>query len=99
MVNSSVANSADLSESVPLADLDLERLLATRSSAALLPAACEAWLHRAYSRADSAATRRLVADVLDDVRAIGDIDDELTDLVIGALASVEAALDLECQEV
>lgn len=88
-----------LSETVPLSELELDRLLATRSSAALLPAACEAWLRRAYERADTAATRRLVADVLDDVRAIGEIDDELTELVIGALASVEAALEHECQEV
>lgn len=93
-----MVNPAALSQTVPLSDVELERLLATHSSAAFLPAACEAWLRRAYERADTAATRRLVTDVLDDVRAIGHIDDELTDVVIGALASIETALELECQE-
>ncbi len=84
-----------LRDTVPLSEVDIERLLATRMANTLLPVNCEAWLRQAYLRAQSAATQRLVSDVLDDVKAIGEIDDELTELILGALASVEAALDLE----
>lgn len=94
-----MVNPIVLSQTVPLRDVDVERLLATRMTPTLLPAHCETWLREAYLRAQTAATRRLVADVLDDVRAIGEIDDELTDMIIGALASVEAALDVECLDV
>ncbi len=53
------------------------------------------WLEDAMERAETAQTRRLIADVLGDVRALGPIDDDLVELVIGALASVDAALDLD----
>lgn len=55
----------------------------------------EQWLHAAMHRAETAATRRLVSDVLEDVRLIGAIDDELSELIIGALGSIEIALELE----
>lgn len=54
------------------------------------------WLECAFERATTASTRRLIEDVLNDISLIGPIDDELDDLVIGALASVESAL--ECDE-
>lgn len=53
------------------------------------------WLEDAMERAETAQTRRLIADVLGDVRALGPIDDDLVELVIGALASVDAAMDLD----
>ncbi len=58
--------------------------------------AYQLWLECAFERATTASTRRLIEDVLDDISLIGPIDDELDDLVIGALASVESAL--ECDE-
>ena len=58
--------------------------------------AYQIWLECSFERATTAATRRLIEDVLDDISVIGPIDDELTELVIGALASVESAL--ECDE-
>jgi len=54
------------------------------------------WLECAFERATTASTRRLIEDVLDDISLIGPIDDELDVLVVGALASVESAL--ECDE-
>lgn len=54
------------------------------------------WLECAFERAATASTRRLIEDVLDDIATIGPIDDELNSLVIGALASIESAL--ECDE-
>ncbi len=53
------------------------------------------WLECAFERASTASTRRLIEDVLDDIASIGPIDDELTEMVVGALASVEAALECE----
>lgn len=58
--------------------------------------ACRIWLECAFERATTASTRRLIEDVLDDISVIGPIDDDLAELVIGALASVESAL--ECDE-
>jgi hypothetical protein len=51
------------------------------------------WLECAFERATTAATRRLIEDVLDDISMIGPIDGELDDLVVSALASVEFALE------
>lgn len=58
--------------------------------------ACRIWLECAFERATTASTRRLIEDVLGDIDLIGPVDDELDELVIGALASVETAL--ECDE-
>lgn len=58
--------------------------------------AYQIWLECAFERATTASTRRLIEDVLDDISLVGPIDEELSDLVIGALASVESAL--ECDE-
>jgi len=77
-----------LAEHAPTIDINGESGCATR--------AYQIWLECAFERATSASTRRLIEDVLDDISSIGPIDDELTDLVIGALASVESAL--ECDE-
>jgi hypothetical protein len=57
---------------------------------------CQVWLECAFERATTASTRRLIEDVIDDISLIGPIDDELAELVIGALGSVESAL--ECDE-
>lgn len=59
------------------------------------PAPVVEWLERALERAETAQTRRLINDVLGDVRALGPIDDDLVELVVGALASVDAAMDLD----
>lgn len=56
----------------------------------------QVWLECAFERAITASTRRLIEDVLDDISVIGPIDDELSELLIDALASVECAL--ECDE-
>lgn len=55
------------------------------------------WLECAFERATTAATRRLIEDVLDDISMIGPIDDELDSLVVNALASVESALEWDEQ--
>lgn len=59
--------------------------------------AYQVWLECAFERATTASTRRLIEDVLDDINLIGPIDDDLDDLVIGALASVESALECDDQ--
>jgi len=56
----------------------------------------QVWLECAFERATTASTRRLIEDVIDDISLVGPIDDELNELVLGALASVESAL--ECDE-
>jgi hypothetical protein len=58
--------------------------------------AYQVWLECALERATTASTRRLIGDVLEDISVMGPIDEELESLVIGALASVECAL--ECDE-
>ena len=58
--------------------------------------AFQIWLECAFERATTASTRRLIEDVIDDIAVIGPVDDELEALVVGALASVESAL--ECDE-
>lgn len=60
--------------------------------------AYQVWLECAFERATTAATRRLIEDVLDDIATIGPIDDELDALVVEALASVESALELDQQQ-
>lgn len=59
--------------------------------------AYQVWLECAFERATTASTRRLIEDILDDISLIGPIDDELDVLVIGALASVESALECDDQ--
>ncbi len=59
--------------------------------------AYQVWLECAFERATTASTRRLIEDVLDDISLIGPIDDELDDIVVGALASVESALQYNKQ--
>lgn len=53
------------------------------------------WLEEAMGRAETASTRRLISDVLEDVRTIGPINGELAEVVLGALCSVELALEIE----
>lgn len=59
--------------------------------------AYQIWLECAYERATTASTRRLISDVMDDISLVGPIDDELDELIIGALASVESALEIDEQ--
>lgn len=56
--------------------------------------ACNRWLERAYDSTPDLAIRRLIDDVLDDLWSLGSTDGELSELVIGALGSVQAALEL-----
>ena len=75
-------------EHAPTVDVSGERGDSTR--------AYQIWLECAFERATTASTRRLIGDVLGDISVLGQIDDELEALVIGALASIESAL--ECDE-
>ncbi len=53
------------------------------------------WLETAMVQTESAQTRRLIEDVLGDVRSLGSIDSELVELVLGALVSVDVVLEIE----
>ncbi len=59
---------------------------------------CHDWLRDARSRTADGVVHRLIDDVADELRLMGafagDLADEMTDLVVGALASVEAALEV-----
>ena len=55
---------------------------------------CVDWLLDLYQVTDDVALRTLIADVLDDLRALGPVEGEFEDIVLGALASVEAAFDV-----
>ncbi|MGF1598634.1 MAG: hypothetical protein ACFCVK_17185 [Acidimicrobiales bacterium] len=55
----------------------------------------QVWLERAARRTSHPGVRRLIADVSAELRALGPVDRELESVVLGALASVAAALDVE----
>ena len=59
---------------------------------------CLQWLAEVRKRTADRALHRLVDDVSNELRmlidAAGHLAEELTDLVVGAMASVEAALDV-----
>lgn len=55
---------------------------------------CVDWLLDLYQVTEDRQLRGLIADVLEDLRAIGPVEGEFEDVVLGALASVEAAFDV-----
>lgn len=55
---------------------------------------CHAWLRQAHNAASDEAFRRLVADVMGDLEDLGSMDGELVNLVLGALGSVQSALEV-----
>lgn len=56
---------------------------------------CHQWLEEAYESTTDHGIRRLIEDVMDDLWALGSVEGELGDLVIGALESVAAAMEVE----
>lgn len=59
---------------------------------------CVDWLLDLYQSTSEPVLRRLVSDVLTEVKELGELcdDHELEEVVLGALASVEAAFDVAC---
>jgi hypothetical protein len=55
---------------------------------------CVDWLLDLYQAATDARLHVLISEVLDDLRELGPIEGEFEDVVLGALASVEAAFDV-----
>jgi len=55
---------------------------------------CVDWLLDLYQVTADAQLRTLISEVLDDLRALGPIEGEFEDIVLGALASVEAAFEV-----
>ena len=55
---------------------------------------CVDWLLDLYQDTNDAQLRTLISEVLDDLRALGPVEDEFEDIVLGALASVEAAFEM-----
>lgn len=55
---------------------------------------CVDWLLDLYQGTADSQLRTLISDVLDDLRALGPVEGEFEDIVLGALASVEAAFDV-----
>ncbi len=56
---------------------------------------CHQWLEEAYESTTDQGIRRLIEDVMDDLWTLGSVEGELGDLVIGALESVAAAMEVE----
>lgn len=56
---------------------------------------CHQWLEEAYESTTNVGIRRLIDDVMDELWAIGSVDGELGEMVIGALESVASALEVD----
>ncbi len=55
---------------------------------------CVDWLLDLYHVTSDPQLRCLITEVLDDLRAIGPVTGDFEDVVLGALASVEAAFEI-----
>lgn len=55
---------------------------------------CVDWLLDLYQDTTNAQLRTLISEVLDDLRSLGPVEGEFEDIVLGALASVEAAFEM-----
>lgn len=55
---------------------------------------CVDWLLDLYQETTNTQLRHLISEVLDDLRALGPVEGEFEDIVLGALASVEAAFEM-----
>ena len=58
---------------------------------------CHRWLERMQESTTDQGVRLLIDDVRDDLWAVGSVEGELGDLVLGALASVAAAVDVSAE--
>lgn len=56
---------------------------------------CTDWLLDLYQTTEDIQLRTLITEVLDDLRALGPIEGEFEDIVLGALASVEIAFEVK----
>ncbi len=56
---------------------------------------CTDWLLDLYQTTEDVQLRTLITEVLDDLRALGPIEGEFEDIVLGALASVEVAFEIK----
>lgn len=55
---------------------------------------CVDWLLDLYQDTTNTDLRTLITEVLDDLRSLGPVEGEFEDVVLGALASVEAAFEM-----
>ncbi len=55
---------------------------------------CVDWLLDLYQDTTNTQLRHLISEVLEDLRALGPVEGEFEDIVLGALASVEAAFEM-----
>ena len=55
---------------------------------------CVDWLLDLHQSTDDVQLKALVSEVLEDLRALGPVQDELEDVIFGALASVEVAFEI-----
>jgi hypothetical protein len=55
---------------------------------------CLRWLEQAQESTTDRGLRLLLDDVIDDLWSVGSIDGELGEMVLGALASVASALEV-----
>ncbi len=63
---------------------------------------CQRWLQNAHDSATDESFRRLIGDVMGDLNDLGPnhdgvMDHELESLVLGALGSVQSAMELQAQ--
>ncbi len=56
---------------------------------------CTDWLLDLYQTTQDVQLRGLITEVLDDLRALGPVEGEFEDIVLGALASVEVAFEIK----
>ncbi len=59
---------------------------------------CVDWLLDLFQMTTDTRLQVLISEVLDELREIGPVDGEFEDVVLGALASVEAAFDVVADE-
>lgn len=56
---------------------------------------CTRWLETALETSTDDSFRRLISDVIEDLHALGSVEGELRSLVIGALGSVQSAMEIQ----
>ncbi len=56
---------------------------------------CVDWLLDLYQATEDSQLRLLITEVLDDLRQLGPVEGAFEDVVLGALASVEAAFEIK----
>ncbi len=56
---------------------------------------CQRWLQNALNSTTDESFRRLISDVMGDLSDLGSVEGELESLVIGALGSVQSAMEVQ----